>query len=60
MCNKFEKWFDNIFGRIVNGGKTDVRYKKISEKVKGILKYKNCLAIKVSFNENGEPTKKWT
>ena len=40
-------------------GATDVRFKKISEKVKGTIKYRNCLSISVSFNKIEMPIKKW-
>lgn len=37
----------------------EVRFKKVSEKVREIVKYKNCLMIRVGFQGEAENMKKW-
>jgi structural maintenance of chromosome 3 (chondroitin sulfate proteoglycan 6) len=37
-----------------------MRMKKISEKKGNQIRYKNALSILVSFNQNSEPTRKWS
>ena len=59
MADKFEKQFIDIFTYIVNQGNVEVRFKKISEKIKDIIRYKNCLMIRVSFSSSAEAMKKW-
>ena len=50
----------NIFKSIVSQGVAEVRLKKISEKVKDTIRYRNCLTIKVSFSHSSEAMKKFS
>lgn len=59
MIQKFEKEFTEIFTFISSEGNVEVRSKKISEKVKETIRYKNCLTVKVSFSNSAEAIKKW-
>lgn len=57
---KFEKEFQELFGKLVEDGSAEVRFKKVSDKVKSTIRYRTCMSIRVNFTQNeGEALKKW-
>lgn len=40
-------------------GYAEVRFKRIAEKVREVMKYRSCLMIRVGFGDEPESMKKW-
>lgn len=59
MFLKFEKYFGDIFGVLTGGGKSDVRLIRNQERSRGMVRLRNSITIKVSFDGETVPSKRW-